>query len=108
MNDNVRTPIQEIMKSLMKEQKFKSNAKEVSEFVKKIMNDISNIPTEIKDKRNSLNSFDEYRILCEAISFYKNEYSCKIEIYKENDKEKRDPQGKSSFAKPFRPAIFIE
>ena len=108
MNDDMRTPIQEIMKSLMKEQKFKSNAKEVSEFVKKIMNDISNISKEIKDKRNSLNNFDEHRILCEAISFYKNEYSCEIEIYKETDKKKRDPQGKSSFAKPFRPAIFVE
>ena len=60
MNDDVRAPIQEIMKNLMKEQKFKSNAKEVSEFVKKIVNDISNIPKEIKDKRNSLN-INEYK-----------------------------------------------
>ena len=107
MNDDVRAPIQEIMKNLMKESKFKSNAKEVSEFVKKIVNDISNIPKEIKDKRNSLN-INEYKILCESKSFYKNEYSCEIEVYKENDESKRDPKSKASFAKPFKPAIFVE
>ena len=107
MNDDVRAPIQEIMKNLMKEPKFKSNAKEVSEFVKKIVNDISNIPKEIKDKRNSLN-INEYKILCESKSFYKNEYSCEIEVYKENDESKRDPKSKASFAKPFKPAIFVE
>jgi leucyl-tRNA synthetase len=52
-------------------------------------------------------SLDEMTILKENIGCLENEIGCSIQVYSADEPE-YDPESKSRFAAPLRPAIYLE
>ena len=78
-----------------------------------LITDITNISNLIKEKQGKeANKIYLYVLPQEAVKYNKEEIERRIKkeitIYKVNDKNKYDPQGKSSKAKPGKPAVYIE
>ena len=95
-----------LIKSLMARPDMKRHGKEVPAFVKKLVPDITSMNTE---KIGMLVDFDlnEEAILKEASGFLAVEIGCPVEVYSA-DKPQYDPEKKSRFAVPLRPAIYLE
>ena len=99
-----------IMKKLIEDPET-SYAKKDPSFVKKIVEDILSESVESRINRLNLNSFDEISIIKDSQTLIANEIEVKnvqIIIYSEEEKEKYDPKLKSKFARPFKPAIYLE
>jgi leucyl-tRNA synthetase len=100
------------MKSLLSEKfqddSLKSNAKVVSDYVQKSYIDLKNTSSDIIINKLKIGALDEYVFLQSSISFLENELKTKIIIFNEDDEQKFDPKNKAHFAKPSRPAIYIE
>ena len=78
-----------------------------------LITDITNISNLIKEKQGKeANKIYLYVLPQEAVKYNKEEIERRIKkeitIYKVNDKNKYDPQGKSSKAKPGKPGIYVE
>ena len=93
-----------LMRELLVNEDLKKKAKEISKFAGKLINEIR----KIQDKQRYIIGLDETMFLREEISYLKSLFNCDIEIYSADDKEIYDPKGKSSYASPLRPAIYIE
>ena len=95
-----------IMKDVMSDPDKKAIAKEVSQFVGKLVGEIKKL-SEI-DRNRYLIPFNGVKYLENAKDYLKNMFSCDIEIYNADDKDIHDPGNKVRFAVPLRPAIYIE
>ncbi len=93
-----------LMRELLVNEDLKKKAKEISKFAGKLINEIR----KIQDKQRYIIGLDETMFLREEISYLKSLFNCDIEVYSADDKEIYDPKGKSSYASPLRPAIYIE
>ncbi|HIH45063.1 MAG TPA: class I tRNA ligase family protein [Candidatus Methanoperedenaceae archaeon] len=95
-----------LMGRLMSDPEIKKYAKEVPKFVQKISGDIQGMSEYLIDSIRSA-SLDELASLNEAKEFMSREIGCPFEVWSA-DSAGYDPQGKSKFAAPLRPAIYIE
>jgi leucyl-tRNA synthetase len=95
-----------IMKDVMKDSELKSIAKQVSQFVSKLPNEIMKLNE--NDKNRYIVEIQENNYLENSKGYLKETFSCDIEIINADDKNIYDPQDKKRFAVPLRPAIFIE
>lgn len=102
--------MKELMQKSMEEPIIRSRGKDAQKYIQKVANDIrgSSIDTVL----NYLNAdLDEKAILEEAKSFFEKELGCPVEIYNAEEIDAGnayDPEKKSRFAEPGRPAIYIE
>jgi leucyl-tRNA synthetase len=98
----------EIMKILLSDPQT-ARAKTDPKLVQKMMEDILSSPMEARTRRAKLGEFDESAALGDALSLLSAENNkSEILIYSEEDQNKYDPKQKSRFARPFKPAIYIE
>jgi leucyl-tRNA synthetase len=95
-----------LMKELMSDESLKQYGKEISKYMGKIPNEIKKLNDNDK-KRYSIN-LNEKDYLCKSKDYLKQVFSCEIEIYNSDDKNLKDPEAKSKFSYPLRPAIYIE
>lgn len=95
-----------LMNALMKDPKMRAYAKEMPKFAQKVISDIQGMDAELMDSLLEV-ELDERHALSEALGFLRREVECNIEIYSA-DEPGYDPQGKSRFAAPMKPAIYIE
>jgi leucyl-tRNA synthetase len=95
-----------LMNALMSDPSMKIHAKELPRFAQKVITDIQGMETELMNSLLEVD-FDEMSALDEAREFLSRAIDCNIEIYSADNPD-YDPQGKSRFASPMRPAIFIE
>lgn len=93
-----------LMKELLTDEDMKRKAKEISKFAGKLINEIR----KIKDKQRYTIGLDETMFLREETSYLESLFNCSIEVYSVDDKEIYDPKGRSSYASPLRPAIYVE
>ncbi|RLF41437.1 MAG: leucine--tRNA ligase [Thermoplasmata archaeon] len=93
-----------LMREILTDEDMKKKAKEISKFAGKIINEMR----KIQDKQRYTIDIDETIFLKEETSYLESLFNCDIEIYPADSKDIYDPKGKSSFASPFRPAIYIE
>jgi leucyl-tRNA synthetase len=94
------------MKDVMTDPKLKSIAKQVSQFVGKLPNEVMKLND--KDKQRYVVKIKESNYLKDSKEYLEKTFSCDIDIYSEEDKKIYDPSNKSRFAAPLRPAIYIE
>jgi hypothetical protein len=66
------------------------------------------MPEDIKQKQLQADMLSETELLENAKPFFEKEFNVKLHIYTEGDQNINDPQQKAKFAKPYRPAIYIE
>ncbi len=95
-----------LMNALMSDPAMRSHAREIPKFAQKVITDLQGMETELMDSLLEVD-FDEVSALNEAKDFLGKAVACNIEIYSA-DAPDYDPQGKSRFASPMRPAIYIE
>lgn len=95
-----------LIKALMAEPANRAYGKEIPKFVQKIVPDV----TSMKDERLEMfdgYELDELAILKENQQFFEKEFNCAVEVYSA-DSPDYDPEKKSRFAAPMRPAIYLE
>jgi leucyl-tRNA synthetase len=97
-----------VMKELMKDPDMKGMAKEVAGFVGRIVEEINHMPEDKRRRQLGVGVIDENQALKEAEVFLGRELSAKIFTYREEDPQCPDPKKRAKFAKPYRPAIYIE
>jgi len=95
-----------LIKKLMANPDFKRFGKEIPKFVQKIVLEFKSGGS---DKYEILTGpdIDEQALLKESISFLEKEIGCPVEVHSA-DSPAFDPEKKSRFAEPLRPAIYIE
>jgi leucyl-tRNA synthetase len=98
----------DLIKDLLRDSDLKARAKEVAEFVGKIVDEVNHLSDEKKRRLAKAGLTDEAQVLSEAKDFFKRELDAEIHVYNEDDPERYDPKNKARTAKPHRPAIFIE
>jgi leucyl-tRNA synthetase len=98
----------DLMKELLSEPKLRVNAERVAKFVGQILEEINFMPEDRKNRMLQTGVMNEKELLDEAKSFLQNEENADVYIIEEEDPERHDPKGRASFARPYRPAIYIE
>ncbi|MEM1564189.1 MAG: leucine--tRNA ligase [Candidatus Bathyarchaeia archaeon] len=97
-----------LIRELLKNGDLKERAKEVANFVNKIIEDVNRIPRERKERLVQVGYLNETQILREAKNFLENEINAEVTVYEEEDISRYDPAGRAQQSKPWRPAIYIE
>jgi leucyl-tRNA synthetase len=95
-----------LIKTLMANSDLKRFGKEIPKFVQKIVPEFKSGGAERYETFAYL-GIDEKDLLKESASFLEKEIGCQVEI-QSADSPEYDPQKKSRFAEPLRPAIYIE
>jgi leucyl-tRNA synthetase len=95
-----------LMNVLMGDPAMRAYGKDIPKFAQKIIIDIQGMEQDLMDALLDVD-FDEISAMTEAREFLSWAVGCNIEIYSA-DAPGYDPQGKSRFACPMRPAIYIE
>jgi len=52
--------------------------------------------------------YDELEVVSKAAGFLVSEFGCGVEVYSAEDPRRTDPKGKARFARPGRPAVYLE
>jgi leucyl-tRNA synthetase len=95
------------MGALMSDLQMRPYVKEIPKFAQKIINDVQGMEKELMISLTETD-FDETCALRESLDFLKRVVDCDVEIFNADDDARYDPQEKSRFAVPMRPAIYIE
>jgi leucyl-tRNA synthetase len=82
--------------------------KDLPKFAAKIIKQVRTMPTELRKRRLEIGEINELAAFNEARSFFAKELKVEVEAHSEDDPKLYDPKGRSRFAEPYRPAIFIE
>jgi leucyl-tRNA synthetase len=101
----------QIMKEFVNDDQVKDLVKRNPDLVKKIIDDILSESVEVRERRMKIDSFDEIIPLDDGKSLLVSEVGnnkLEVNIYSEDDNDKYDPKQKSKFARPYKPAIYIE
>jgi leucyl-tRNA synthetase len=98
----------DLMKDLLKDPDLKAKAKDVSEFVGKILDEINRMSEEKKQRALHIRVVNEKQIIKEAEEFLKQELNAEVHCHSEEEPELHDPKKRARLAKPYRPAIYIE
>jgi leucyl-tRNA synthetase len=86
-----------------------SRIKSDPNLVKKMQDDILSTPLEARSRRTALTDFDEASAIKDAAGLIAKEFNgAEVLVYSEDDHSKYDPKGKAKFARPFKPAVYME
>ena len=100
-----------LMKEFVNDNEVKDFVKRNPDLVKKMIDDILSESLEVRQRRMKIDSFNELIPLQDAISLLISEIGnqqLEVRIYSEDNYDKYDPKQKSKFARPYKPAIYIE
>ena len=98
--------ISSLIKSAMANARSPDAKKEIPSYAKEALNDLKKASA--NDRAIMSVSFDELVVLKKALPFLESEFSCRVEFYSADDPARVDPKGKARFAKPGRPAVYME
>ncbi|MGB5090791.1 MAG: leucine--tRNA ligase [Nitrososphaeraceae archaeon] len=99
------------MKEFVNDSEVKDFVKHNPDLVKKMIDDILSESLEVRQRRMKIDSFNELIPLQDAISLLISEIGndqLEVSILCEDNSNKYDPKQKSKFARPYKPAIYIE
>ena len=99
--------IGDLMKQLMADPELKQVANKIAKFARGLAEDINRMPDDMKKTQLQIGTINEKELLKQSADFFEREFNAKLHAYNEDDKEICDPQMKSGFAKPYRPAIYM-
>jgi leucyl-tRNA synthetase len=80
--------------------------KEIPAFAKTLAGELSR--TSVEERLQMAVRFDELEVLRSASSFLASEFGCEVSAFGANDPARTDPNGKARYAKPGRPAVYVE
>ncbi|NHV97360.1 MAG: leucine--tRNA ligase [Thaumarchaeota archaeon] len=82
--------------------------KKVSDFAKKVVNDLTSTPLDVAKRRFAVGLLDENLVLKEFSNYLAKEIGADIFVFSEDDHSRYDPKNRAELAKPYRPAIYLE
>ena len=94
------------IKNLMSDFELKKNSKKVLKYVNKIQTEIKKF--NVLDQKRYLKDFNSYNYLIDSKDYLEKIFKCNIEIFKGDNENIYDPEERSKFAVPLRPAIYIQ
>ena len=97
------------MSSLIKAAMQKASAeakKEIPAYAKDVASEVSR--TSPDDRKLLSVRVDEASVLEDARLFLQSEFGCEVSVFAADDPARLDPKGKARFAKPGRPAVYLE
>jgi leucyl-tRNA synthetase len=80
--------------------------KEIPNYAKELAGEVGRLSSE--DRASMDVHIDELRTLEDSKSFLESEFGSQVAIFAADDPARTDPKGKAKFAKPGRPAVFLE
>ena len=80
--------------------------KEIPAFAKELVTELSKAGDD--DRKMMSVPLDELKTLQGARGFLESEFGCPVTVFSASDPARTDPKGKGRFAKPGRPAVYIE
>ena len=86
----------------------KVDKKKIVGYIKKMTENIARFPKELKQNRLKVGHIDEYEIVQNAKSFLKRELNCEVEVFREDESSRYDPEDRACLSQPYRPGIYIE
>jgi leucyl-tRNA synthetase len=98
--------ISALIKKAMAVARTPEEKKEIPAYAKELAMDVTKSSEE--DRRTMAAPVDELRVLEGARPFLEKEFSCEVRVFSATDPSRTDPKGKARFAKPGRPAVFVE
>jgi len=106
LHDENKLNVGLIMKDVMSDPDMKQKGNVVSKFVGKLPKEIMKLND--NDKKRFIIDINEQKHLDESKDYIKKTFNCDINIFASEEKDIYDPENKSKFAEPLRPAIYIE
>ncbi|MFH1578665.1 MAG: leucine--tRNA ligase [Thermoplasmatota archaeon] len=101
-----KSDISSLIKTSMAKAQGPDAKKEIPAFAKEVVAELTKTSA---DGRNLMSVVvDELAVLSNAKSFLETEFSCRVEVFSADDPARVDPKGKARFAKPGRPAVYLE
>ena len=97
----------EFIKKIMSDPDLRAIGKPAADYAAKSYQQATQMKEELRESRVGVQP-NEKKVLEDASDFFKREFRAEIHVSQEGEKEIRDPKGRSRFAEPYRPAIFIE
>ena len=98
--------ISALIKKAMAVAKTPEEKKEIPAFAKEVATEAAKAPP--GDRRATASSIDEMDVLRKAKRFLEREFSCEVQVFSASDPDRFDPKGKARYAKPGRPAVYLE
>jgi leucyl-tRNA synthetase len=105
-----KTNFGDMMKQLLANPETASKVKSDPNIVKKMQDDILSTPLEARSRRTRLEAgFDEVSAIKDAAELVSQEFDgAVLTVYSEDDPARYDPKSKAKFARPFKPAVYME
>jgi leucyl-tRNA synthetase len=98
--------ISSLIKSAMSKAKGAGAKKEVPAYAKELASELGR--SSEAERRSMALGIDEMDVLAGASRFLGEQFSCEVSVFSADDPARVDPKGKAKFAKPGRPAVYIE
>jgi len=98
----------EFMSEFLKDPGLSHKPQKVLKMVQLLVKELNQIPLEKRQRHLKIGSLNEKAILEEARNFLEREFNAQIEIFDEDTPNLYDPKCKSEYARPYKPAIYIE
>ena len=100
-----KVDISAIIKKYMADARPESR-KEIPAYAKELAAEVTRLSDE--DRASMAVRIDELGTLAAAKGFLESEFGCEVAVFSADDPARVDPKGKARFAKPGRPAVFLE
>ena len=97
-----------LMKELMSNPELKVVAGKVAKFAPQLVQEINRMPDDMKQKQLQVGELNETELLETSQEFFAREFNAEVFAFQEDSQDIDDPKNKAKFAKPYRPAIYIE
>lgn len=101
-----RPDVSALIKKAMAGAKTPADKKEIPAYAKELAMDVAKASED--DRRLLGAQIDETGVLERNVQFMKREFGCEVSVFSASDPAKTDPKGKARFAKPGRPAVYLE
>jgi len=106
LNEKNKLNVGLLIKQVMTDPEMRQKGKIISKFVGKLNKEI--VKLNENDKKRYMTKINEKKYLEDSKEYIEKIFNCEISIYTADEKEIYDPNNKSRFAEPLKPAIFIE
>lgn len=101
-----RPDISALIKKAMVSAKTPQEKKEIPAYAKDLVMNVTKASPE--DRRGLAAPIDELEVLKKTVPFLQSEFGCEVLVFSASDPGRIDPKGKAGFARPGRPAVYLE
>lgn len=95
-----------LIKAAMTRARSPEAKKEMPNYAREMAAEVQRLSPD--ERRIMAASIDELAVVAGAAQFLGAELACKVEVYSAEDASRRDPKSRAKYARPGRPAVYLE